>query len=223
MLARCSLAPSRASFTAEDVYGSNFDFTFTQEEDGILALSATMDALNAHSPVPTGAGPDGTDQFFIGIEFDDTSEIPVVAAVGGEHFVAGWDQCDVDCLAGVAILGVDETKTFASFTVDDGSDKPPPGGVKVKGFVTKTVEADDGRWGGCIVQLDKNLADYGLDCPGKWVSFSCSGVYAEKEVAYRMFTQAQMALARGRKVEIVVDDTKKHNEYCYGNQIAVKK
>ena len=94
--------------------------------------------------------------------------------------------------------------------------------VKVKGLVTKTMVADEGRWGGCIAQLDQTLADYGLNCPSKWVSFSCSGVYTEKDVAYRMFDQAQMALALGRKVEVVVDDTKKHNDYCYGNQFTVK-
>ena len=65
--------------------------------------------------------------------------------------------------------------------------------VKVKGFITKTVVADEGRWGGCMVSIDQKLADSGLDCPGKWVSFSCSGVFTEKDVAYRMFDQAQMA------------------------------
>ena len=93
--------------------------------------------------------------------------------------------------------------------------------VKVKALVKKTVVADEGRWGGCIAQIDKTLADSGLDCPSSWVTFSCSGVYAEKDVAYRMFDQAQMALALGRKVEVYVDDTKKHNEYCYANQIRV--
>jgi len=93
--------------------------------------------------------------------------------------------------------------------------------IKVKGLVTKTAVADEGRWGGCVAQLDKTLADSGLNCPSKWVTFSCSGIYTEKDVAYRMFDQAQMALALGKKVEVYVDDTKKHNEYCYGNQIRV--
>lgn len=93
--------------------------------------------------------------------------------------------------------------------------------VKVKAHVTKTSVADEGRWGGCIAQLDNALADSGLNCPGKWVTFSCSGVYTEKDVAYRMFDQAQMALAQDRKVEVYVDDTKKHNDYCYANRINV--
>ena len=55
------------------------------------------------------------------------------------------------------------------------------------------------------------------------VSFSCSGVFTEKDIAYRMFDQAQMAFAMERQVEIYVDDTKKHNGYCYGNRINVLK
>ena len=95
--------------------------------------------------------------------------------------------------------------------------------AKVKGHVTKSVMADEVRWGGCMVRIDKKLADSGLDCPSKWVSFSCSGVFTEKDVAYRMFDQAQMALTLERTVEIHVDDSKKHNGYCYGNRIDVFK
>lgn len=93
--------------------------------------------------------------------------------------------------------------------------------AKVTGIVTKTVVADEGRWGGCMVRIDVKLADAGLDCPSKWVSFSCSGVFTEKDVAYRMFDQAQMAHTLEHMVEIRVDDTKKHNGYCYGNRIDV--
>ena len=95
--------------------------------------------------------------------------------------------------------------------------------AKVKGYITKTIVADDGRWGGCMVNVDIRLSDLGLDCPKKSVSFSCSGVFTEKDVAYRMFDQAQMAFAMERKVEIYVDDTKKHNGYCYANRINVLK
>ena len=74
-----------------------------------------------------------------------------------------------------------------------------------------------------MVSVDVRLSDKGLDCPKKSVSFSCSGVFTEKDVAYRMFDQAQMAFALERKVQIYVDDTKKHNGYCYGNRIEVLK
>ena len=93
--------------------------------------------------------------------------------------------------------------------------------AKIRGLVTKTVIADEGRWGGCMIKMNQTLADAGLNCPASWVTFSCSGVYTEKDVAYRMFDQAQMAFALGREVEVYVDDKKKHNDYCYGKRINV--
>ena len=55
------------------------------------------------------------------------------------------------------------------------------------------------------------------------MSFSCSGDFTSKDIAYRMFDTAQMAYALGHQVAVVVDDTKKHNGYCYANSIQVKK
>jgi len=91
----------------------------------------------------------------------------------------------------------------------------------VTGAVQRTLVADQGRWGGCMMVIDKTLTDYGLDCPSQWLSFSCSGVFAAKDVAYRMFDSAQMAYALGKDVLVTVDDTKKHNGYCYANRIDV--
>lgn len=100
--------------------------------------------------------------------------------------------------------------------------------VYVNGFITRTMIADQGRWGGCMVMIDKSLSDLGLDCPevswlkeASWLSLSCSGVFTTKDIAYRMFDSAQMAYALGRPVMIQVDDTKKHNGYCYASRIDV--
>ena len=95
--------------------------------------------------------------------------------------------------------------------------------VKVTANVTKTMVADNDRWGGCIATLDVKLAAKGLDCPGKSVSFSCSGDHTSKDIAYRMFDMAQMAYALGHRVAVVIDDAKKHNGYCYANRIEVRK
>ena len=95
--------------------------------------------------------------------------------------------------------------------------------VSVTANVTKTMVADQDRWGGCIATLDVKLAAKGLNCRGTWVSFSCSGDFTTKDIAYRMFDTAQMAYALGHPVVVVVDDTKKHNGYCYANSIQVKK
>ena len=95
--------------------------------------------------------------------------------------------------------------------------------ASVKANVKRTLVADNGRWGGCMVLLDKIIADTGLNCPGGWVSFSCDGVFTTKDVAYRMFDSAQMAYSLGQRVVVWVDDTKKHNGHCYANRIDVLK
>jgi hypothetical protein len=87
--------------------------------------------------------------------------------------------------------------------------------------VQRTLIADQGRWGGCMIYLDETLADHGLDCPSHWVSFSCTGKFTTKDVAYRMFDSAQMAYALRKRVVVQVDDTKKHNGYCYGSRVDV--
>lgn len=93
--------------------------------------------------------------------------------------------------------------------------------VSINAKVVRTLVADQDRFGGCMAKLDKNLANSGLDCPGTWVSFSCSGKFASKDTAYRMFDSAQMAFALGNRVSVQVDDTKKHNGNCYARRIDV--
>ena len=89
------------------------------------------------------------------------------------------------------------------------------------GKVVRTLVADNGRWGGCMVFLDVNISTKLPSCPSRWVTFSCSGTFTTKDVASRMLDSAQMAKALGRTVRIQVDDTKKHNGYCYGSRIDV--
>lgn len=93
--------------------------------------------------------------------------------------------------------------------------------VYVQGNVERTLIADQDRWGGCMIWIDQVLSDQGLNCPGQWVSFSCTGTFTTKDVAYRMFDSAQMAYALGKKIFIEVDDTKKHNGYCCANRVDV--
>jgi hypothetical protein len=100
--------------TANNVYGSDLNFPFTPPEDDetiFLALEAVTDVLNAEDPIPPGASSQGTDQFFIGYEEDG----PVVA-VGGENIAGVWDQCETDCIAGVALLNAySDLVTWADF------------------------------------------------------------------------------------------------------------
>ena len=80
---------------------------------------------------------------------------------------------------------------------------------------------DGGEFGGCMVRLDKPLADFGLNCPSRWVTFGCSGAFASREVAYRMFDLAQMAFSLGFRVSVFVDDARKLDGYCYASRIDV--
>lgn len=93
--------------------------------------------------------------------------------------------------------------------------------VNIQGNVKRTLIADRDRWGGCMIWVDQVLSDHGLNCPSQWVSLSCTGTFTTKDIAYRMLDSAQMAYALGKKVLIEVDDTKKHNGYCYASRVDV--
>jgi len=144
--------------SASNVYGSNFNFDFRSEEDAFLALEAVLDALNANNPTPASAGPNGTDQFHIGVEFDDG----FVATVGGENFNGIWDQCEVDCLIGTAIKAANNAFTYADFK-PAGSNPPPPsdGAVNLSG----TVENSSGT-GLCAMVLASGQYEFSCNPNG---------------------------------------------------------
>lgn len=90
--------------------------------------------------------------------------------------------------------------------------------------ITRTLASEDERFGGCMARLDKSAADEGLnvECPASpWVTFSCSGVHTSKSNALRMFDSAQMAFALGRTVRVELDDSRKHNSFCFVRRIDV--
>ena len=94
---------------------------------------------------------------------------------------------------------------------------------RVQGKAVRTLTTGDGRFGGCMAQLNKRLSDAGLNCPGNWVTFSCTGVHASKEDGSRMFESAQMAFSLDKTIVVEVDDEKKHNGHCYARRVDVKK
>ena len=85
---------------------------------------------------------------------------------------------------------------------------------RIEAKVVRTLTAGDGRFGGCMVQLDESLADAGLNCTN-WVTFSCTGAHTSKEEASRMFESAQMAFSLDKTIVVEVNDEKKHNGHCY--------
>ena len=94
---------------------------------------------------------------------------------------------------------------------------------RLEGKAVRTLTTGDGRFGGCMVQLNKRFAETGLNCPGSWVTFSCTGVHTSKEDGSRMFDSAQMAFSLDKTIVVEVDDGKKHNGHCYARRVDVKK
>lgn len=102
-----------------------------------------------------------------------------------------------------------------------------------QGNLTTTVTRTDvfsDIYGGCMAGLAvaTNTAVVAagqptLNCPGNYVSFSCTGTYSSKDIAFYMFDQAQLALALNKQVYLAIDDTKKHNGYCFATRIDVLK
>jgi hypothetical protein len=81
------------------------------------------------------------------------------------------------------------------------------------------VLSDSENYGGCMALLSVRPADRGLDCWGSWVTFSCSGDFSDRASAIRKFEMAQVALLTDNQIFVVVDDTKKHNNYCFAPRV----
>lgn len=94
---------------------------------------------------------------------------------------------------------------------------------RIEGKAVRTLTTGDGRFGGCMVQLNKRLEDAGLNCPGTWVTFSCTGVHTSKEDGSRMFESAQIAFSLDKTIVVEVNDEKKHNGHCYARRVDIKK
>jgi len=88
--------------------------------------------------------------------------------------------------------------------------------------ITRTL-IRDGVFGNCMVYLNTAIANAGLNCPSKWVSFSCDGTYQSRDAASRMMDSAMMAFALDKRVSMQIDDLKKHNGYCVAIRIDVLK
>jgi len=85
------------------------------------------------------------------------------------------------------------------------------------------VVSDNQYYGGCMALLAVAPSTLGLDCSGKFVVFSCSGDFATKDQAKRNFELAQMAMLLDTQIQVVVDDTRKHNGYCFVKRVDLSK
>ena len=93
----------------------------------------------------------------------------------------------------------------------------------IQGTVKRTLVQPDGAFGGCMALLSVDPASALPSCSPHWVTFSCTGDFADVLAAYRSFDQAQLALAGNHQVYVQIDDGRKHNGYCYAYRIDVLK
>lgn len=88
-----------------------------------------------------------------------------------------------------------------------------------------TVHATE--FGQCLARINLNVSGpTGGECrgftSGSFVTFSCSGVHLDKEIASRLFETAQIAQFADRNVRLTLDTTKTHNNYCLVTRIDVQ-
>ena len=95
--------------------------------------------------------------------------------------------------------------------------------VWITAEVTKTMVQPDGTYGACMAALSVDPASVLPSCSPNWVTFSCTGDFGDVLGAWRQFDQAQLALAGDHLVFVLVDDSRKHNGYCYAPRIDVIK
>ena len=97
------------------------------------------------------------------------------------------------------------------------------GGVaaQVQSYITNATVSNirtyaDGRFGGCSVQIDKNINQDGtntLDCPTDTVvSVDCVGLYSTKANAQTVYGAFQLAYVAGKYIDFNVRSDMLHNE-----------
>jgi len=159
--------------SGRDVYtgGAVEDFQFPVEEDAILALDAVMVALNGNNPRPTGAGPLGTDQFFIGVE----EKNDIIGAVGSENLAGQWALCEDVCEDGIALLPEAAPVTYAIFWPPGYLDTDPPtdSPVSLSGRVENSDEVPL-----CAMVLASGKYTFSCDGSG---NFSLGGLAREPD------------------------------------------
>jgi hypothetical protein len=89
--------------------------------------------------------------------------------------------------------------------------------------ILKMISASDGKYGGCMILLDKNVKAANGLCPiYNWVSLDCDGKYNSKSGALANWSSAQMAFALDLTVSVKVSDDRV-NDYCTSAYIRIEK
>ena len=76
----------------------------------------------------------------------------------------------------------------------------------VDGRVLETAVPSDSTDERCMMRVDASLSAAGLDCEGDWVAFDCPAEGAGALAGDRMLASSRLALAAGKRVELLVAD-----------------
>lgn len=88
--------------------------------------------------------------------------------------------------------------------------------------VNDALMTADGSFGGCMAWLSVSPSTKLPACAADFVTFDCDGKFGTDQVrAYRLFDQAQMALAANKTVVVFFQDDKTQNGYCFAYRIDV--
>ena len=81
------------------------------------------------------------------------------------------------------------------------------------------ILTDNENFGQCMAVTEPSAEDRGLACKSYWVTFSCDGTFNSKSIGNAKYSAAQLAYVTGSQVFVSVDDTKRHNGYCFAQRI----
>lgn len=92
------------------------------------------------------------------------------------------------------------------------------------GYFTTTVTkilVQEGLYGGCMAEVNPGPETALPNCASYWVTFSCSGDFNSKSNASLKLQSAQLAFISGKSISLLIEDSKKHNGYCFAQRIDV--
>lgn len=90
---------------------------------------------------------------------------------------------------------------------------------RLVGKIVQVLVTSEDNFGGCMAYFNPDPQTVLPTCGKGFLSFSCSGEFADPERAYKMLTQAQLGMSNGTFVQVDFTDEKKHNGYCVAYRI----
>ena len=78
------------------------------------------------------------------------------------------------------------------------------------------------RYGGCMVQIGEIPASV-LDCPERWVTLDCKGLFGSMTSGHNRLNTARTAMLTDSRISVQVDDSRKVSGFCFAPQIIIFK